>query len=186
MISSFLSAHAFADNKNYTIFIDAGSSGSRLHIFEYEKSLPLPMIKDVFSESIKPGLSEYAAHPESAGQSLKKILDDANQFLLEKKINPHFIRVHLFATAGMRLLPEDKQQAIYRNVTNFIQNNYDFNTPDIRTISGKMEGVYSWLDVNYLLGNFQNNRTTTGTIDMGGASTQITFATNDLSKFLLI
>ena len=84
IIFSVVSTHAFSKN-NYIIYIDAGSSSSKLHIFEYEKSSSIPMIKDVFSESTKPGLSEYADHPESAGNSLKKLLDDATQFLSKTK-----------------------------------------------------------------------------------------------------
>ncbi len=182
MIFSALSVSAFAGSNNYIIYVDAGSTGSKLHIFEYEKTLLVPIIKDVFSESIKPGLSGYADHPESAGNSLKKLFDDATQFLLKRGANLHSIPVNIFATAGMRLLPEDKQQAIYFNVNQFIQNNYEFTIQDIKTISGKMEGLYSWLDINYLLENLQNDRVTVGSIDMGGASTQIAFATKDQSR----
>lgn len=182
IISSVLSVSAFANSNNYIIYIDAGSTGSRLHIFEYEKSLSVPTIKDVYSESIKPGLSEYADHPESAGNSLKKLFDDAAQFLSVQGADLRTVPVNVFATAGMRLLPENKQQAIYLNVSNFIRNNYNFTIQDIKTISGKMEGLYSWLDINYLLENLQNHRPTVGSIDMGGASTQIAFATQDTSK----
>lgn len=182
IISSALSVNAFAKSNNYIIYIDAGSTGSRLHIFEYEKTLSVPSIKDVFSVNIKPGLSEYADHPESSGNSLKKLFDDAAKFLLDQGADLSTVPINLFATAGMRLLPEDKQQAIYLDVSNFMRNNYEFAIKDIKTISGKMEGLYGWLDVNYLLGNLQNHRATVGSIDMGGASTQIAFATKDTSK----
>jgi len=182
IISSALPANALAKNNNYIIYIDAGSTGSRLHIFQYEKSLSVPTIKDVFSVNIKPGLSEYADHPESSGHSLKKLFDDAAKFLLDQGADLRAVPVNLFATAGMRLLTEDKQQAIYLDVSNFIRNNYEFTIRDIKTISGKMEGFYGWLDINYLLENLQNHRATVGSIDMGGASTQIAFATKDTSK----
>ncbi len=42
-----------------------------------------------------------------------------------------------------------------------------------------MEGIYGWLDVNYLSGHLQPGSTTVGAIDVGGASLQVSFATED-------
>src|SRR5690349_10800731 len=63
---------------SYAMIIDAGSTGSRLHLFEYYKvsdHVSAPLIRDLFSQSIKPGLSTYENNPQAAGASLKKILD---------------------------------------------------------------------------------------------------------------
>ncbi len=57
----------FTDNLHYQIMMDAGSTGTRLHIFKVDKSTPVPTINKVFSESVKPGLSAYADKPEEAG-----------------------------------------------------------------------------------------------------------------------
>lgn len=171
---------AFAAN-NYMILVDAGSTSSKLHVFQYEPG-SMPVINDVFAETAKPGLSSFADHPESAGASLKKPLDDAGQFLQKQGVDLKTVPVNVFATAGMRLLPDDKQQAIYNNVTSYLKTNYQYAAGEVKTIPGKMEGLYGWLDVNYLANHFQNHETTTGSIDMGGASTQIAFATHDHSK----
>ena len=84
----------------------------------------------------------------------------------------------------MRLLTQAQQDAIWASVSRYIQAHYafSFNSQNIRTISGTMEGVYGWLDVNYLLHHFDHPTATVGHIDMGGASTQIAFATTDTSK----
>ncbi|OGT47887.1 MAG: hypothetical protein A3E83_05450 [Gammaproteobacteria bacterium RIFCSPHIGHO2_12_FULL_41_20] len=175
---SVLSATAFADS-HYAIMVDAGSSGSRLHVFEYEITLSVPVIKDIFSESVKPGLATFADHPDAAGLSLKQPLDDARQILKSKGVSLSLVPVSIFATAGMRSLPEDKQAIIYQHVTDYLQQSYPFSIAAVHTISGKMEGLYGWLDVNYLLGNFTTHQATVGSIDMGGASTQIAFSTED-------
>jgi len=82
MSASSLSAIA-ADH--YAIFIDAGSTSSKLHIFSYDDSTVMPNITEAFiPESVKPGISSFMSHPELAGPSLKKLLDDATQYLQKK------------------------------------------------------------------------------------------------------
>ncbi|MFZ2314803.1 MAG: hypothetical protein WAW86_03960 [Gammaproteobacteria bacterium] len=171
-----------ANNNHYSIFIDAGSSGSRIHVFQYQNVSTLPHITDVFSESTKPGLSSYADQPDQAGASLKKLLDDATVFLKNQQTSLEEIPVNVLATAGMRLVSTEKQEAIFTNITHYLKTNYSFKIGDIKVIDGKMEGVYGWLDINYLLGNFEHGKSTVGSIDMGGASTEIAFATSDKSK----
>jgi hypothetical protein len=178
---AILSTSAFAENNHYMMIVDAGSSGSRLHIFKYDGPASLPSITDVFSENVKPGLSSYANHPENAGASLKSILDDATDFMQKNGGDIKTTPINILATAGMRLLPAEKQQAIYANITNYLKTNYQFTVGNVETISGKMEGLYGWLDVNYLLDTFRLPRLSVGAIDMGGASTEIAFATDDRS-----
>lgn len=180
---SIISLPLFAANNNhYTIFVDAGSSGSRLHVFQYESNTDLPNIADVFSENIKPGLSSYADQPEEAAASLKKLLDDATTYLKSQHATLEEVPINVLATAGMRLLPTEKQEAIFKNITDTLKTDYSFKIGDIKVIDGKMEGLYGWLDINYLLGHFEHHTPTVGNIDMGGASTEIAFATTDRTK----
>lgn len=172
---------AFSADNHYVVYVDGGSSGSRLHLFRYTES-SMPVIEDIFSESVEPGLSSYADHPNAAGDSLKKLLDDTTTFLSKTGISPKNVTVNVLATAGMRLLPKEKQSAIYSSVKSYLRNYYAFSLGKIETISGRMEGLYDWLDVNYLLENIQKNQKTVGSIDMGGASTQIAFLTHNQSK----
>lgn len=169
----------YADDVHHAIIVDAGSSGSRLHLYEYSQNQNLPLIKEIFTESVKPGLSSYANHPEQAGESLKKLFDDANTFIQVNHIAPQTIPVRVLATAGMRLLPEDIQNLIYVNINQYLAIHYDFPIKQVATITGKIEGLYAWLDVNYLGKNFQENKPSVGTLNMGGASTQIVFETAD-------
>lgn len=61
----------------YAIYIDAGSSGTRLHVFQYQHAawpaylqlqLPEPTL------AVEPGLSSYASNPSEAGNSLRPLL----------------------------------------------------------------------------------------------------------------
>lgn len=168
--------HAFAEN--YKIIVDAGSTGCRLHLFQYEAIKGVPVIKDIFSESNKIPLSSFANHPENVRSSLETLLNNA----LNKIANPSEVKVEILATGGMRSLPQDKQAEIYQSIRTFLQKNYVVQIGKIETITGQMEGLYAWLDVNYLAKTFEYSTPSVGTIDMGGASTQIAFETQDVSK----
>lgn len=187
IFSLTVSSIVSAANLNYAIIIDAGSSGSRLHLFQYlaKKHHPteVPVIEDIFITKTSPGISSYANNPDAVGPAFKKILDEVQAELTARKIDVKNVSFSLFATAGMRLLPQEKQAVIYNKLTDYIKENYNFHINKIATISGKKEGWFGWLDINYLGNHFNSpNDTTVGSLDVGGASTQIAFSTNDFSK----
>ncbi|XP_053778389.1 ectonucleoside triphosphate diphosphohydrolase 1 isoform X5 [Desmodus rotundus] len=98
--------------------------------------------------------------------------------------------VYLGATAGMRLLRLQEEwlaDDVLTMVTQIL-NNYPFDFRGARILSGEEEGAYGWITVNYLLGKFtkklrwltlmpndNESQETYGALDLGGASTQITF-----------
>lgn len=88
----------------------------------------------------------------------------------------------------MRLLPSSQQDAILEATCNFIRFHSHFKVEDsdltgkcgssIRIITGEEEGLFGWIAVNYLMDQFtkvDDDQTTYGFLDMGGASTQIAF-----------
>lgn len=182
VITLIFSTAIFATKAQYSVIIDAGSHGSRLHLFKYNNNNEMPVISDIFIEKNTKPLATFASHPEDAGPSLKKLLNAAAEKISDEKIK-ETVPISVLGTGGMRLIPEDQQQTIYDNIKYYISNKYKniFVIDEVQSISGKMEGVYGWLDVNYLAETFQNKTTTLGSLDMGGSSTQIAFATDDHS-----
>ena len=67
----------------------------------------------------------------------------------------NFTSVFILATAGMRLLTEEKQENIYRTLKEEIRKNYNFELRDndVGTITGQEEAEYNWVAINYALGN---------------------------------
>lgn len=176
----FCNIQTFAQSdvsKQYVIVVDSGSTGSRLHIFRYQNNQTsgLPSIDDIFSEKTKPGIAKFANNLDGLENNLKPIFDKAIEKLNAEGVNPHTVPFFFYATAGMRLISEHDQQKIYERIRQILAE-YPFDVKAAQTIPGKMEGLYSWLDVNYLANNFDKNSKTNGMIEMGGASTQITFA----------
>lgn len=48
------------------------------------------------------------------------------------------------------------------------------------------EGLYAWYTVNFLLSKLHDITTSLVTIDLGGGSTQMTFATNDTETLVSV
>ncbi|EEB08519.1 nucleoside diphosphatase Ynd1 [Schizosaccharomyces japonicus yFS275] len=180
--------------KNYGIFLDAGSSGTRLQVYVWDSAgssqlevLPaeLPQIAmgstdgKEWTTKTNPGIASFSSKPTSVGKDhLKKLLDFAAKVIPESEYQD--TPVFLSATAGMRLLPKKQQEIILSNACSYIQDNYNFKLDDcdsmIRVIDGKTEGLYGWLAVNYLLGHLDpKSNQTVGFLDMGGASAQVAF-----------
>ncbi|KAI7812712.1 putative ectonucleoside triphosphate diphosphohydrolase 2 [Triplophysa rosa] len=84
--------------------------------------------------------------------------------------------LYLGATAGMRLLniskPKESDE-ILKEVGDKLKT-YPFSYKGATILRGEEEGAYGWVTVNYLLEKFIKM---IGALDLGGASTQITFDT---------
>ncbi|ERT01543.1 apyrase [Sporothrix schenckii 1099-18] len=183
------------------VIIDAGSSGSRLHVYRWkdpskaikdaskEELHSLPKIKTKWTKKIRPGISTFGERPAQVGADhLQELIDYALEVVPEDMVAD--TPIFLMATAGMRFLPQLQQTALLRETCSYLQQHTKFSLPDcaqnIQVIPGETEGLYGWLAANYLLGGFDHpeehnhgqNHNTYGFLDMGGASAQIAFAPN--------
>lgn len=156
----------------YAIVVDAGSTGSRVHVFKFDTGKgALDLISDTF-EQLKPGLSSYADNPVKAAESLKPLLDIALKTVPAalQKTTPLSVK----ATAGLRLLPEGKADKILAAVSDYLKQ-YPFVVKPgaVAILDGTDEGGFAWLTLNYLLGNLgKDPKSTVSAIDLGGGSVQ--------------
>ena len=154
---------------NYAVIIDAGSSGSRIYVYEKNED----GIQKINSIKIKPGISAYNINNKLEANRLKERVN--NLLSLVKKNLPKDqwsnIGVTLYATAGMRVIPLETQKKTYQLIKNVIENS-GLKYNDARTISGGEEGLFMWLSVNSGHNKIDSDY---GILDMGGASTQIAF-----------
>ncbi|CCW65458.1 unnamed protein product [Phytomonas sp. EM1] len=159
----------------YDIVLDAGSTGSRIHVFVFKKSGNDLELRSEHFKRVEPGLSSFASDASAAVDSLKPLLEVAIS-----SVPPSHYRstaVTLKATAGLRLLPKDQQIGILNAVDAYL-NSTPFSNRGVSVITGDEEAVYGWMTLNYLLGRFDSNdKPPVVAIDMGGASTQIIFKT---------
>ena len=165
--------------------IDAGSTGSRIHVYRFNNCGPTPELENEefqMTEKRKggSGLSAYPDNPEGAAESLDVLMDVAMKSVPDeyKSCSPVAVK----ATAGLRLLGQEKSQKILDTVRTRLETRYPFPVVSkekngVVIMEGKDEGVYAWITTNYLLGKIGGpDKTPTAAIfDLGGGSTQIVF-----------
>ncbi|XP_067894743.1 ectonucleoside triphosphate diphosphohydrolase 5 isoform X1 [Heterodontus francisci] len=163
-------------NVFYGIMFDAGSTGTRIHIYSFiHKDPEPPQLDSEIFESVKPGLSAYVDDPEQGAETVRELLNVAKQTI--PSTHWHTTPVVLKATAGLRLLPEQKAQALLLEVQELFEDS-PFLVPDdcVSIMNGTYEGILAWLTINILTGHLYGaSENTVGILDLGGASTQITF-----------
>uniref|UniRef100_A0A8C1HNE6 nucleoside diphosphate phosphatase n=1 Tax=Cyprinus carpio carpio TaxID=630221 RepID=A0A8C1HNE6_CYPCA len=155
----------------YGIMFDAGSTGTRIHIYKFIQKDPveLPVLDSEMYNAVKPGLSAYADMPEVGGETIRQLLKVAKKTIPKEQ----WIQtpVVLKATAGLRLLPQEKAKALLNEVKEIFDDSPFFVPENSVTImNGTNEGT-----ITFLCHLYTKTRKTVGILDLGGGSTQITF-----------
>ncbi|KAI8851882.1 nucleoside phosphatase family-domain-containing protein [Chytridium lagenaria] len=170
-------------HRRYGIVIDAGSSGSRVLVYSWVDPILMKNVgmKGVIQiEKGTKGISSLETDPsiEMVTEYLHPLLKFSASIVPKAKLSS--TPIYLFATAGMRLVHKDARESILQNACKAAMR-AGFSVlrgceSHFRVISGKTEGIFGWLTVNYLKGGFSGPVSSTfGFLDMGGASTQIAF-----------
>uniref|UniRef100_A0A8C6SVS2 nucleoside-triphosphate phosphatase n=1 Tax=Neogobius melanostomus TaxID=47308 RepID=A0A8C6SVS2_9GOBI len=200
---------------NYGVVVDCGSSGSRVFVYYWPPHngnphtlLDIQQMRDKERKpvvlKIKPGISTLAKTPTAASDYLQPLLSFAAAHVPKSKHKE--TPLYILCTAGMRLLPESEQAAILEDVVSDVPLEFDFlfSESHAEVISGKQEGVYAWIGINFVLGRFDHadeedatvevtpssqshhpisRRRTVGIMDMGGASLQIAYEVPGVISF---
>lgn len=178
----------------YALMIDAGSTGSRIHVYRFNNCRQTPELEHEEFKMTKPGLSSFKEDAEGAAESLDTLLDVAMRTIPDKLKACSPIAVK--ATAGLRLLGDEMSNRILDAVRIRLENKYPFPVvagDGVSIMDGKDEGrssnclssynpekptgVYAWITTNYLLGKIGSavKNPTAAIFDLGGGSTQIVF-----------
>ncbi|XP_047160723.1 apyrase 2-like [Vigna umbellata] len=167
---------------SYAVIFDAGSSGSRVHVFHFDQNLDLVHIgKDLeLFVQLKPGLSAYAQDPKKAAESLVPLLDKAESVVPRELRSKTIVRVG--ATAGLRALEGDASDRILQAVRDLLKDKSSLRSEadGVTVLDGTQEGAYQWVTINYLLGNLGKEYSkTVGVVDLGGGSVQMAYAISE-------
>ena len=185
----------------YGLVIDAGSGGSRMHVFNWEPRIfttvpppiSFPTANEAWTARMSPGISTLTTFA-AVQNHLAPLIDFAVSALTGHEQDFEDIPVFFKATGGMRELPLPLRERIMSWVRISLSNPgfspFYFHADLARIISGEEEAVFSWAAVNFLFGTLLPSSSgspyvsngaingfngTYGTVDLGGASTQIAF-----------
>ncbi|UKZ72856.1 hypothetical protein TrVFT333_000493 [Trichoderma virens FT-333] len=139
----------------YVLMIDAGSTGSRIHVYKFNNCGPIPELeKEEFKMTEKSvgGLSAFKNDPVAAAKSLDPLMAVAMEHVPEALKKRHLEQDYPFPVVSAE------------------QNG-------VAIMDGSDEGVYAWITTNYLLGKIggPDKSETAAVFDLGGGSTQIVF-----------
>ncbi|KAK1968415.1 GDA1/CD39 family protein [Colletotrichum sublineola] len=167
----------------YVLMIDAGSTGSRIHVYKFNNCGPTPELEHEefkMTEKSVGGLSKYKDDPEGAAATLDNLMEVAMQTVPDKLKSCSPVAVK--ATAGLRMVGAENAEKILTAVRNRLETKYPFPVVSkedngVAIMDGADEGVYAWITTNYLLGKIggPDKSPTAAVFDLGGGSTQIVF-----------
>lgn len=94
--------------------VDAGSSGCRLNVYHVNAEGESVIVSGESGGKIEPGLNSFADRPADAAQHLKPLIEGASELVPTER--RAFTKLLVKSTAGMRLLAEETQEAIYDEI----------------------------------------------------------------------
>ncbi|XP_055296253.1 ectonucleoside triphosphate diphosphohydrolase 5 isoform X3 [Sitodiplosis mosellana] len=170
----------------YAVVIDAGSTGSRVIAYEFHLGYMdgrLVLDRELFVQ-VKPGLSFYHDKPAEGAKTIQGLLGKAKDFIPQEfwATTPLVLK----ATAGLRLLLPVEAENLLNEVRDvFLRSGFLVKDDSVEILDGLDEGIYSWFTINFLLGRL-GSKNTVAALDLGGGSTQVTFAPKDVHKTPLL
>ncbi|KFP13854.1 Ectonucleoside triphosphate diphosphohydrolase 8, partial [Egretta garzetta] len=162
----------------YGLVFDAGSTHTSLYIYRWpaDKENSTGIVSQVETCAVSgPGISSYANNPAGAGASPKPCLAKAIASSTMWSLSPSLGREQ----------NDTKAKQVFDEVSKAI-GEYPVDFRGARILTGNEEGSFGWITVNYLLETLVKCSFTgqwthppaevvVGALDLGGASTQITF-----------
>lgn len=180
----------------YGIVIDAGSSHTTLYGYRWRvptknHSTGVIEVKEIYHCTKQRSLNSFASKPSEAYKAIEHCVNQSKNYKhlqLDDKHRP-YMPIYLGATAGMRVLDMNNHSATNAILSTIRatlrKSGYSFNTSQhARIISGEEEAIGGWTTVNYLDKNLNPpKKTTVGSLDLGGASSQIAFEVPNESPY---
>ena len=168
-----------APQTQHGFMMDAGSTGSRLHLYEWEprvlssnkdvketvagRHLSVPSSQSRWTDRLRPGIAEFASIKnddelyDAIANYFQPMLDFAQTVLREKSAQFPNFPIYFRATAGMRTLSKRDRRRVLTVVRQLFHNQtycpFYFEDEYARVLSGEEEAIYGWTGINFVMGN---------------------------------
>ncbi|KAL5724284.1 apyrase [Ranunculus cassubicifolius] len=189
--------HLSREASRYYVVLDCGSTGTRVYVYESsvehknDGSLPF-VLRSLPKESqgtsqggrayqrmeTEPSLDKLVHNVSGLRGALRPLLQWAEEKIPEKAHKD--TSLFLYATAGVRRLPDPHSKWLLKNAWLILQNSsFVCRREWVKTITGMEEAYYGWVALNYQMGMLGSipAKETFGALDLGGSSLQVTFET---------
>jgi len=187
---------------NFLVVLDAGSTGTRAHLYYYPKrelqpkylplivTGPITLPTPLGHVEVYPGISAFVYNHQGLDTYFDPLFDEAARIIREhehgKSVTLSHVPLYLGATAGMRQLREEDSDALMGAVNRVLKGGrcpFGYRRKEqARILSGEEEGAFAWLSVNALHAVISPSPwETLGALDMGGASAQVAFVPEETS-----
>jgi len=164
------SALGVPENHMYSIMIDAGSTGTRAEIYFQQNLTQVPLSKEEKASLSGGGITDFEADPCGAVPFIQGLLQNASKIVVPQSTQAD-TPVWLRGTAGLRLESPAAADPILDclNLELSKPGATSFAWQDAKIASGDMEAVYGYLAIAHFYGS------DAGSLEMGGASAQVSF-----------
>ena len=172
------------------LMIDAGSTGSRLHVYEWKPRvlsdpadiaaavagdyISVPGTESRWTDRLRPSLDTFAQIKDddemlqAIKDYLQPLLEFAETVLHEKRNKFGEYPIFLRATAGMRILNTEDRARVMDAVRHALRDKayspFAFVDEQARVLSGEEEAIYDWTGVNFLLGTLVGQSAGSGSV----------------------
>lgn len=170
---------------HYGAIVDAGSSGSRLFVYQWwEDETGLPRVrtlaKRVGEDCTEAGFSEDSCRLDTLADrpdcSCLQCLARETRALPElEHLQRWKIDLWVEATGGVRRLDDPAQQRALEQTRTCLEDARGYTLREVEVLPGKLEAAYAWLAVNDLRGALRYPEAQVGIVEVGGESAQTAF-----------
>lgn len=189
----------------YYVVLDCGSTGTRVYVYESSmnnkkdgsfpivlKSLPLDVQggqnlqggRAYHRMETEPGLDKLVNNMSGLTAVIRPLLQWAEEKI--PKGAHKSTSLFLYATAGVRKLPNSHSKWLLKHAWSIVKRNSSFmcRREWVKIITGMEEAYYGWIALNYHMGMLGSipAKETFGALDLGGSSLQVTFETKDSAR----
>lgn len=168
----------------HMIYFDVSTNGTKISIYKWMRPdlRKLPILKfekcgdDTCLYNLEADLSLLVKDPIKLAAHIRKTIDFAKE-RFENAQNREKVPVHFLASGGIHKFPQAEQEVLLKVAKSEFNKEELFDVKELKVIDSKWEGIYSWIAVNQLSGNFESHGQTLGVVELGESDLQVAFAT---------